>query len=74
MWLSLLLLIRKLWKEVITMDDALAEYIREKVQESLGHSFASYSFLDVIDDTEISDDEREWAKEHLDWTVVILSG
>ena len=54
------------------MDDALAEYIREKVQESLGHSFASYSFLDVIDDTEISDDEREWAKEHLDWTVVIL--
>ena len=49
-----------------------AEYIRQKIQDAVAWSFESYSFSDVINDTELSDEEKEWALENITWGISLV--
>jgi hypothetical protein len=54
------------------MDPRDFEYIREKVEDSMGFSMDSFGFDQIINITDdLSIEEKEWAKKHLSWSVNI---
>jgi hypothetical protein len=58
---------------VIAMDKADIEYIREKVQDAVAWSMASFTILDLIDTVDkLTEEEKEWARKHLDWQVYVI--
>jgi hypothetical protein len=55
------------------MDEAMQEYIREEVSDLFDFSLEAFNFYDIIDcSKKLTDEEKEWAKEHLDWKIYIL--
>lgn len=46
-----------------------AEYIRQKVETAMGYSLESFNFENIIDCTELSEEDKEWAKQNLSWGV-----
>jgi len=55
------------------MDEANAEYIREEVSDLFGFSLDAFSFNEIVDCSDkLTEAEKEWAKEHLDWKIYIL--
>jgi hypothetical protein len=55
------------------MDKANAEYIREEVSDLFGFSLDAFNFDDIIDCSDkLTEKEKKWAKEHLDWKIYIL--
>lgn len=53
------------------MDAMRQEQIRMKVQDATSWQFEAYTFEDVIEDSGLSSQDVEWAKENLDWKVYI---
>jgi Zn ribbon nucleic-acid-binding protein len=47
--------------------------IIEEVNDALVEQFESYTLYDLIDDTNLSDEEKEWAKKNLDYRVYTTS-
>jgi hypothetical protein len=46
--------------------------IVEEVTEAVAHSLEGFNIDKIIDETKLSPYEKKWAKEHLDWQIVVL--
>lgn len=50
-----------------------AEVIRQEVTELMANSLELFSFENIIDcSDELTPEEKEWAKENLDWSVNLV--
>jgi len=55
------------------MDKQNVEYIREEVERLFGFSLDGFGMDEIIECSEkLTPDEKEWAKEHIDWKIYIL--
>jgi hypothetical protein len=55
------------------IDKANTEYIVDHVTDLFSYSLSSFSFEDIIGCSDkLTDEEKEWAKENLDWKIYIL--
>jgi hypothetical protein len=43
--------------------------IRDEVKEKFTNSLEMFSFWDIIDECELTDEEKTWAKVHLTWDI-----
>ena len=46
------------------------EKVKSAVEKGLVAQFEMYSWENMIDDCDLSEEEAKWAKEHLDYRVV----
>ena len=55
------------------MNDINADYIQAEVTDLMANSMTCFSFEDIIDcSDDLTDEEKAWAKEHLDWEIVFV--
>ncbi len=54
------------------MDQERQEYIRNKVQDATAWSFEAFTFEEIIEDTGLSSQDVQWAKDNLEWKVVFI--
>jgi hypothetical protein len=48
------------------------ELIRQEVQDTFGDSIESFGIYEVVDASKLTWVEKKWAKENLDWKVIII--
>lgn len=48
------------------------ELIRQKVQDAMANSMASFTFEDIIDHADLTEGQKSIARKKLDWKVCVV--
>jgi hypothetical protein len=49
------------------------EFILNEIGKALDWQFSNYSWWQMIDDTDLTKEEKEWAKEHISYKAYIFN-